>query len=310
MAREFLSNEQRNIPMTERLKALGMNNLITVVAQGAAVIGARRVRQIYGAKPEDMQTVYKAEAGMTPRTVADLQSGAYIRRIIKTQLFPGHAYNDEETGEEQGTGYKWYVDPLDGTSSFARGQRYSTTGISVYEGENPKAASICNPFERELLVGATNKGAYKFDLNESLGLDNVGEPKKLEVSKANNLQGGIVYLDALFNNKTSPAKLKLMGELVRLAKGDLGFRMSGSNIDQQRQVACGRAELTITDAVGGFYDLAAGSLLIKEAGGSFTDADGNAVNEKTQVAIGGNEQLVAQVLPILRECYKNYEGFK
>lgn len=142
-------------------------------------------------------------------------------------------------------------------------------------------------------------------------MEMIGKGKKLEVSKAQNLKGGIVYLDALFNAKTTPRKLELEKRLVELSGNNLGLRMSGSNIDQQRQVAAGRAELTLTDAVGGFFDLAAGALIIKEAGGEMIDAQtGEPVTEKTQVAIGGPKVIVAQIKDAVKEIYSGYQGFK
>lgn len=299
---------QELISFRDRMKEVGLSDLMITVAAGAAKVGARKVLAIYGASPEKLQIVFKAEAGATPRTIADLQSGELIKGIIN-KVFPTHRINEEETGVHEGIDYTWHVDPLDGTSSFAEKQKYSTVGIAIYEGENPKAAAICHPFERELLVAEAGLGAFVFPLDENLFI--VGPAKRLEVSKKEKLAGGIVFFDALFNAKTTPPKMELMKKLVELSNGNLGFRMTGSNIDQQRQVASGRGLLTITDAVGGFFDLAAGALIIQEAGGIMIDAQtGKPVTEKTQVAIGGQKIIVAQVLPIAQECYKEYAGFK
>lgn len=292
----------------EHLASVDFSDIVTVVAAGTAKVGARKVLAIHGATPEELQIVFKAEAGQTPRTIADTQSGELIRKIIHN-VFPTDRINEEETGVHEGIRYTWHADPLDGTSSFAEGQRYSTVGISLYDGDSPKVAAICHPFERELLVAEAGKGAFLFPLNSRLEID--GPAKKLEISKKDTLSGGIVFLDALFNNKTTGPKIELMRRLVELSGGNLGFRMTGSNIDQQRQVAAGRGLLTITDAVGGFYDLAAGSSILQEANGIMLDGQtGKPVNEQTQVAIGGPKALVNQVLPIVQECYSGYAGFK
>ena len=86
--------------------------------------------------------------------------------------------------------------------------------------------------------------------------------------------------------------------------------MSGSNIDQQLKVAKGSAELSLTDAVGGFFDLAAGGLAIIEAGGRFTDQNGNPITETTQIAIGTNGQIHDDILEIASKHYQGYQGFK
>lgn len=298
----------RKVESKNFLEKFGFSDTAINVAQVAARLGARQVKKIYGASPEVLQTIFKADAGDTPRTIADLRSGEIIKAWIKRN-FPNDGINEEESQAEEGrSGRKWHVDPLDGTSSFAREQRYSTVGVALYSNDRPEAASICHPFERELLVAQSGRGAFLYELNERL---NLGErTKKLEIADKKSLKGGVVYLDALFNGKTSPHKIELIRKLVELSGENLGLRVTGSNIDQQRQVAVGRGDLTITDAVGGFYDLAAGGLIIKEAGGKFVDMNGNPISEETQVAVGGCPRFVEMVLPILQECYKGYQGFK
>jgi fructose-1,6-bisphosphatase/inositol monophosphatase family enzyme len=298
----------RGVDSRNFLERFGFSNATIDVAQVAVRLGARQVMKIYGASPDILQTVYKAEAGDTPRTMADLRSGEIIKAWIKRN-FPNDGINEEESDEEQGvSGRKWFVDPLDGTSSFAREQRYSTVGSALYANGEAEAAAICHPFERELLISQRGCGSFLCELNEKLNVSD--KSRKLEIANKRSLKGGVVYLDAFFNGKTSPHKIELIRKLIELSDNNLGLRITGSNIDQQRQIATGRGDLTITDAVGGFYDLAPGGMVIKEAGGEFVDVDGNPISEKTQVAIGGCPQLVEMVLPILQECYKGYEGFK
>ncbi len=303
---------QPEIPksLTERFREVGLSDVATLAVQGAVRIGARRVLALHGASADKLNVKFKVEAGMTPVTLADLESGGAIKNVLFRKLFAGDYVNEEENGEmgKEDSKRRWYIDPLDGTSSFAREQRSSTVGAAVYEGEKPFAATICNPFERELLVAEDGKGAFLFPLDENLSVN--GDAKKLEVSQRENLVGGVLYLDALFNNNTTPRKLELIKRLVDQSGGKLGVRMTGSNIDQQRQVSAGRGDLTVTDAVGGFYDLAAGSLIIKEAGGLMVGLDGKDVNEQSQISLAGNKKLVDLVLPILQECYEGYKGFR
>jgi len=309
MEREF-SRSERPKSLTERFREVGLSDIATLAVQGAVRVGARRVLELHGASAEKLGTRLKAEADLTPVTLADLESGGAIKKILFTKIFKGDYVNEEEGGVEgeESSSRRWYIDPLDGTSSFANEQRYSTVGAAVYEGGNPFAATICNPFERELLVAETGKGAFVFSLDEGLSVN--GDAKRIEVSKRDKLDGAIVFLDALFNNNTTPRKLELIRRLVEEAGGKLGVRMTGSNIDQQRQVACGRGDLTVTDAVGGFFDLAAGALIIQEANGLMVGIDGKNVYDGSQLALAGNPKLVERVLPILQQCYDGYKGFK
>lgn len=293
----------------ERLQAIGLSDPRLTVAAAAVILGGRRVLDIHGASQEKLQVVYKAGAGKTPRTVADLESARVGKEVIRL-VSPTARINEEETGDEQaleGSKEAHHFDPLDGTSSYARELRYSTVGDGVYEGDQPFAAAICHPFERELVVAQRGKGSHLFTLDEHLR--SLTYVRQLEVSK-NSLEGGIAVIDALFNDKTSDRKFGFMADLVRLANNNLGFRMSGSNIDQELKVAKGSAELTLTDAVGGFFDLAAGGLAIQEAGGKFTDHEGHLVTESTQVAFGTNGLIHDAVLEIANKRYRGYQGFK
>lgn len=278
---------------------------ITRVAMGGAMKGAKEILELHGLSSAELQIEYKVDAGMTPRTLADMRSGKAIKDFIKHR-FPNHSINEEETGEEEGNEYTWHIDPLDGTSSYARGQGYSTIGVALYKGTDPLSACVINPFEREMLVSEKDKGAVR------VRFDNQGAMITAEplVVSDQDLHGGIVYVDALFNAQTMQPKMTFMQEVVKLGGNNVGFRMTGSNIDQQRQVAAGRAEATITDAVGGFFDLAAGALMVSEAGGRFTDLEGNPVTMATQVAIGSNGRQHDALLEIAQRAYQGYQGFK
>lgn len=290
----------------EKLQAIGLSDPRVTVATAVVILGGEIVFDIHGRSSEELQIVYKAEAGKTPRTVADTESGRVGKELIKLN-FPTHRINEEETGDERGDENAHHFDPLDGTSSYARGLRYSTVGEAVYYNDQPFAAAICHPFEREVVIAQVEKGTHLFSLDEHL--QTLTYVKQLKVSK-NPLEGGIAYIDALFNDKTADRKFGFMADLVKLANNNLGFRMSGSNIDQEMKVAAGRAELTLTDAVGGFFDLAAGGLAIQEAGGRFTDGEGNPITEATQIAIGTNGLTHDAVLEIANKHYRNYRGFK
>lgn len=295
----------------EKLQRVGFSDPKITVAAVSALLGAREVLAIHGASQEILQTVFKADAGQTPRTVADLRSGEAMRGLISIN-FPDDRINEEETGDQEGRkedADAWHVDPLDGTSSFAEGLRCSTVGVAIYRSGKPFASVIVNPYEQEMLVAQANKGAYLFILDHDLVMtDNASQG---QVSSAQTLRGGIAYIDALFNHNTVRSKLGFIEEITtRLAGANLGIRMSGSNIDQQLKVAVGRARLTLTDAVGGFFDLAAGGLAIIEAGGKFTDQHGNPVDESTQLAIGSNGPMHDDVLEILNRHYRDYRGFR
>lgn len=292
----------------ESLAQVGLTDLRTIVVSGSTKSGARQLLAYHGRTPEELRTIYKADQGMTPRTIADIRSGTIMRRIVGG-VFPKHGINEEETGIKEGDNHMHYIDPLDGTGSFTREQRYSTTGAIVYENNEPYAAAVCHPFEQELFVAEKGKGAYLFSCDKSLRIVNKG--KKLLLPETKSLEGGVVFVDSLFNAQTAPYKLKAITLFHNLGGNNINIRMTGSNIDQQRQVAAGRGELTLTDAVGGFFDIAVGAFIIKQAGGKMIDVQTRGdVTPNTVVAIGGITSIVDQIVPDLAAAYKEYKGFK
>lgn len=254
-----------------------------------------------------MQVHTKKADGDTPVTQIDVLSGNFLVEAIR-RMYPSDTINEEESGMSVGTSQRiWYVDPLDGTSSYARGLRYSTLGLALYEGGEPVLSVTCNPFDRTLLIAEREKGTFLADIDESWELQNQREV----IVSEQELHKGTIYVDGLFNMKTTGPKLFLLQD-IQEATGQINLRMTGSNIDQQMRVAMGQAEISITDAVGGFHDLAAGGFCIIEAGGRFTDIYGNAVTPQTQVAIGSNgfSHNHDLILELTQKHYEEYEGFR
>ena len=90
----------------------------------------------------------------------------------------------------------------------------------------------------------------------------------------------------------------------------MNFRMTGSNIDYSAKIAEGRGHFQLTDAIGGYFDLA-GCNLIQEAGGVMTNLDGEQPTTKDHLAIAvANPRDLEKVLKITQECYKRYSGFR
>ncbi len=277
------------------------------VAQAAVRAGGKNILKFYNASVQDLQIKIKAEAGMTPVTAADLSSEKDILKII-TRNFSTHSINAEESGDKNSrSDFVWYVDPLDGTSGFTRNQTFATVGVALYEKNEPGAAAVCRPWQRQLLVAEKNKGSYAFDLDEDLNL--IFPPKKLKIKDKTEPGSWMIYVDSHLGKKSTPRVVKFLAELQKIA-GKLGLRSLGTNIGHQAEVALGRGDLVLTTAVGGFFDLAAGRLLIEEAGGKLVGTDGRPANKKSQVALGGNKLLVDRALPLLKKCFKDYEGFK
>ncbi len=240
-------------------------------------------------------------------TDTDIEIGKFIIGQIVHE-FPKYNIIDEEAGVgSKGSEFTWVVDPIDGTANFAMGVPTYGTMIGLLKNRTPIAGGLSLPAFDQILTAEKGKGAFVFELDERLGI--IGQPKQLHVSTAEQLKGGIVYWDGVMTEQSTPPALAMIERLVKLAGGKVDLRVIGTNVGQQAEVAKGRGELTLTTAVGGFYDIASGALIIKEAGGDFVGIDGKDVNLQSKVAIGGNAEIVRQALPLLEESFKNYKGF-
>jgi myo-inositol-1(or 4)-monophosphatase len=195
---------------------------------------------------------YKGEADLV--TVADRSSEALIRERIR-QLWPGHDILGEEEGlRDTGSEYRWYVDPLDGTTNFAHGFPVFCVSIAL-EHRRQMTAGLCfDPTRNELFAAEKGKGAY---LNE----------RRIRVSKTNHLSEALVGTGFPSHKRHQNPNIHFYHQITLRTHG---VRRAGSAALDLCSVACGRFD--------GFWefnlnpwDTAAGVLIVEEAGGRVTD---------------------------------------
>ena len=191
-------------------------------------------------------------------TVADSQTEAVILEMIR-ERFPEHSIIAEESGAElTGSEYCWIVDPLDGTTNFARSFPFFSASVAlVFRGE-PVLALVESPYLRERFVAGKGEGAY---LNDT----------RLKVSDVKDVASAMLATGfAYVRNDVSQNNVADFSRLI-LACHDI--RRAGAASVDLAYVAAGRFD--------GFWepylkpwDVAAGVLLVREAGGKVTDYSG------------------------------------
>jgi myo-inositol-1(or 4)-monophosphatase len=192
-------------------------------------------------------------------TQADKRSEAAIVARL-TEFFPYHAIAAEEgSGHESAStsGYRWHVDPLDGTTNFAHGYPCFCVSLALAQRDTLLAAVIYNPISEELFAAERGQGA---SLNG----------KKIQVSRINTLSTSLLCTGFPTHDRKSSPNLRYYGDFTMRSHG---VRRDGSAALDLASVAAGRFE--------GFWefglkawDTAAGVLLIEEAGGKVTDFSG------------------------------------
>ncbi len=205
-------------------------------------------------------------------TDADRASEDFILDAINRE-FPEHDILTEERSIElKGSRWLWLVDPLDGTVNFAHGYPMFSISIALMESGVLVAGMVHDPLKKESFYAIKNSGAF---------LNNI----PIHVSGAARLPESIVSTGFPYDKAYSPDNN--LSEFSRALLRVQGIRRGGSAALDLAYVACGRLD--------GFWeqklkpwDMAAGMLLVQEAGGRVSDGSGNRTDPYTQFIVATN----------------------
>ncbi len=187
---------------------------------------------------------------------ADTLSEKIIIGKIK-QVFPDHSIFSEETVKDnQEADFLWVIDPLDGTVNFSQGIPLWAISIAFRLKGEVVLGAIFLPVLKEVFTAEKGKGAY---LNG----------KRISVSKKENFSQAVTGTDFSYDIDLST---KQISQLVDLNKYIKAYKVLGSAATALAWTACGRLDAFFHKSIKP-YDVAAGSLLIKEAGGMVTRLD-------------------------------------
>lgn len=197
----------------------------------------------------------KFRAGIV--TEADTEAERTILRHIR-KAYPKSSIITEESGRFAGNELTWIIDPLDGTTNYAHSFPWFCVSIGVWRDGKPLAGVIYNPVYRELFFAEKDKGAYF-------------NGKKIAVSATGQMRDALFGTGFYYSQgRRMGVELEIFRELNEVA---LGVRRPGSAALDLAYVACGRYD--------GFWerglspwDVAAGWILVEEAGGKVSDYAG------------------------------------
>jgi len=221
------------------------------------------------------------KADMTPVTQADVECEQKIREIILAE-FPEHGFYGEETGRtREDAEYLWLVDPIDGTKGFVRQYPFFSTQIALmHEGEIVLGVSS-GTMMQELAWAEKGRGAW---LNgEALATSDINELARAAVSTGN------------LKSLAAGEGWSKLGGIVALADRIRGY----GDFYHYHLLAGGKIEAVIESDVN-ILDIAALSIIVTEAGGVFTDLNGDAIGLETRSVLAANTALHDQLLQELR----------
>jgi histidinol-phosphatase len=252
-----------------------LNELLATALQAAK--SAREVILSYYNGDFDIEI----KADQTPVTVADRGAEQVIRDTIG-RAFPEHGIFGEEYGaESKDTEYLWLVDPIDGTKSFVKRYGMFSTQIALmHKGELILGVS-CAPAMNELVWATRGGGA--FDADGQLHISQVDAIEQASISTGN--------IQSLAASTRWPA----LGRVLARTNRTRGY----GDYYHYHRLAAGQLDAVIESDVN-ILDIAALYVIVTEAGGVFTDLDGQAPNLETRSVLAATPALHAALSAALR----------
>ncbi|OYX73773.1 MAG: inositol monophosphatase [Rhizobiales bacterium 32-66-11] len=254
---------------------------MTVMVQ-AVRKAARGLTRDFG-EVENLQVSVKGPADFV--SAADRKA----EEILFTELSrsrPGFSFLMEERGRVEGTdpANEWVIDPLDGTTNFLHGIPLFAISVALVRNGVPFAGVIFNPVTDELFVTEKGQGAY---LND----------RRLRVAGRRKLAESVVCCGLPHMGRGDHTRFNR--ELAKVQTQVAGLRRTGAAALDLAWVAAGRFDAFWERNLSA-WDMAAGILMVREAGGYVSDLDGgDQILEKGDV-IAGNEDMRRDLLALLK----------
>jgi len=218
------------------------------------------------------------------------------RAIIETLLtaYPGHGIVAEESGSEHGakdSEYVWIIDPLDGTTNFIHGFPVYCVSIALAVRGKVEQAVIYDPSRNDLFTATKGRGAF---LNE----------RRIRVSKRTQLKESLLSTGFPFRpGDNFKSYLNMMGDVMQRTAG---LRRPGAAALDLAYVAAGYTEGFFETGLS-IWDVAAGSLLVTEAGGLIGNFTGESDFLEQRECLAGTPRIYGQLVQILGK-YSKFAG--
>lgn len=252
--------------------------VMTMMIRAAEKAG-RAVLRDFG-EVEQLQVSMKGPRDFV--TIADQKAERIVREELE-RARPRYGFLMEESGEVVGqdTSHRFIVDPIDGTTNFMHGVPNFAVSIALEESREIVAGVVYNPINDELFWAERNQGAFLHD-------------RRLRVSRRGNLTESLVagppFVPAAHDYDKWAALTKRLGQATTL-------RVFGAAALSLTYVAAGRLDGYVEEGLNP-WDVAAGAIILQEAGGQITDFSGGGRWLKNGEIVASNNGLHSQLLTL------------
>jgi myo-inositol-1(or 4)-monophosphatase len=250
-----------------------------------AVEAARAAGQLLRRELRGSRSISYKGAPTNLVTEMDARAEALIVGALR-EAFPDDAVLAEEAGARGGrSGRRWIIDPLDGTTNYAHGVPLFAVSIALEEAGRVVLGVVYDPVHEELYVAERGRGAWLGD-------------RPIAVSTTDTLGESLLATGFPYDIRVTPDNN--LAEYAAFSLRARGVRRLGSAVLYLAWVAAGRFdgywELRL-----GAWDVAAGSLLVEEAGGRVTDLAGGPLDLAAPAVVASNGRIHDAMLAVLKE---------
>jgi myo-inositol-1(or 4)-monophosphatase len=258
------------------------SNLLDTMIHAAKTAGDRLKADF--AALSGLEVKFKNGPG-DPFSEADLRAEETVKTLLAT-AHPAYGFLGEEGGlvEGEDAEHVWVVDPLDGTMNFVRGVPFFAVNIALAQAGEVIAGVTYIPMMDEMFWAETGAGAY---LN--------GEP--IRVAKTTRLEDAILAIGIPFAGKLRHEQF--VHEIAQLTPRVASVRRLGAGAVDTAYVACGRFDAYWEQSVSP-WDMAAGAVIVREAGGVVTDTLGGALDIMGGSVLNAAPGIHSALLEVMR----------
>ncbi len=219
-------------------------------------------------------------------TAADRASEKLIVERLRSS-FPSHSIVAEEGGGHEGSSeFRWYVDPLDGTTNFAHNFPVYNVTLALERDGELIAGVIADPTRNETFTAELGSGAF---LND----------KRIHVSKVNRIEDALIATGFPSRRRHQNINVHFFYQLSMLSHG---VRRPGAAALDLAYIACGRLDMFWEFNLHP-WDIAAGVLLIREAGGVCTDMRGKSLDLRDPHILADNSLVHEETVALFADVF-------
>ena len=254
-----------------------------------ALRAARKAGDLIVRASDDMDRVgYQAKAAADFVSEVDIAAEKEILYHL-SKTYPEHRFECEESGlsGNEESEYSWVIDPLDGTSNFLRGIPHYAISIACLLRGKIEHAVVYDPVRREEFIASRGRGAQ---LNGH----------RIRVGDRTELRESVIGTGIPFLGHCDDRLDWYSNGLKSVAGRCMGIRRAGSAALDLAYVAAGRLDAFWEMGLNR-WDIAAGALLVREAGGLITDLSGGEAWYESGNVVCGNSKVMRQLLPLVKD---------